>query len=82
MKTNLNQIKNLQSKMDLKLSAARTVMTAIEALFANCVIKIAGDDPGNADIHTLVLIALDHAREAESMSGEIETSIRKALAAA
>ncbi|QLQ03230.1 MAG: hypothetical protein HZY77_10980 [Thiobacillus sp.] len=82
MKNNLNQIQNLQTQMDLKLSAARTIMTAIDALFANSVIKIAGDDLGNEDIHTLVLIALDHAREAESMSAELEVAIRLARQAA
>lgn len=64
----------IRNEMDLKITDARAVLTAIEALYANSAVGQGG--VGNDDIHYLVLIALEKAREAETLSSDLEFAIR------
>lgn len=84
MNSNTNRTaQEIRDEMDLKLTDARAMLTAIEALFSNSAVEQAGRyGVCNSDIHNLVLIALDKAREAESLSSDLEFAIRQAQRAA
>jgi hypothetical protein len=73
----------IRNEMDLKITDTRAMLTAIEALFAHSAVEQAGGGGvRNHDIHYLVLIALDKAREAESLSDDLESALLKARNAA
>lgn len=85
MNSNTNQIaheirtaQDIRDEMDLKITDARAMLAAIEALFAHSAVEQAGRyGVSNCDIHNLVLIALDKAREAESLISDLEFAIRQ-----
>lgn len=83
MNSNTNRTAHeIRSEMDLKITDARAMLAAIEALFAHSAVDQDGYGVSYCDIHNLVLIALDKAREAESLSADLEFAIRGAQRAA
>jgi hypothetical protein len=66
----------IRAEMDLKITDTRAMLAAIEALFTNSAVELAnGYGISYSDIHYLVLIALDKAREAETLSADLELAI-------
>ena len=90
MNSNTNQRTNeirfaedIRDEMDLEIMDARSLLTAIEALFANSAVGEGGGHcVNNNDIHCLVLIARDKARKAESLSNDLEVALMTARRAA
>lgn len=76
MKQN-NHPEQVRNEMDIKLTDARIVLEAIEALFANSAIHEAGIQGRTIDVHGLVMIALDKTREAENLSSDLEFTLRE-----
>lgn len=74
--TNEQTPSQIRDEMDLKLTDACVVLAAIEALFANNAIDEAGIQGRNINVHNLVIIALEKAREAEILSSDLEFAIR------
>lgn len=90
MNSNTNQRTNeirfaedIRNEMDLEIMDASSLLTAIEALFANSAVGEGGGHcVNNNDIHCLVLIARDKARKAESLSNALEVALMTARRAA
>jgi hypothetical protein len=77
MNSNTNRTaREIRNEMDLKITDTRAMLAAIEALFANsAVAQATGYGISYSDIHNLVLITLDKARAAETLSAELEFAI-------
>lgn len=73
MENELNQLEQVRNAMSMRLMDTRAILTGIEALFANSVITFAGEDghPGHA-IHTLVILALEKACEADALADDLD----------
>lgn len=63
----------IRNEADMKLYDARVVLSAIENLFASSAVGEGG--MANDEIHVLVLIALDKARQAETLIEELEPAL-------
>jgi hypothetical protein len=63
----------IRNEADMKLYDARTILSAIENLFACSAVGEGG--MANEEIHTLVLVALDKARQAETLIEELEPAL-------
>lgn len=69
----LNQLIQTRNEMSKKLMDTCAVLTAIETLFHESVIVFDRDAPDCAQhLQTLILIALEKAREADSLSDDLD----------
>lgn len=68
----------IRNEADMKLYDARVILSAIENLFACSPVRLFGCRRGgmaNEEIHILVLVALDKARQAETLIEELEPAL-------
>ena len=63
----------IRNEADMKLYDARVILSAIENLFACSAVGEGG--MANEEIHILVLVALDKARQAETLIEELEPAL-------
>lgn len=72
----------IRDAMDLEIMDARSILTAIEALFANSAVGEKGPCVNLDNLHCLAIIALDKTRKAESLSNDLEVALMAARRAA
>lgn len=75
MSNNQNNSEQVRTELSLKLMDVRNVLTAIEIMFSHSAISL--DCNGRVSgpfhsVHGLVCLALDKAREADSLSDDLE----------
>lgn len=73
--TSRTELVGTNVEIGLKIDDARVILSAIENLYAHSAVGEGGFS--NADMHTLVLIALDKACGAGKLSDELESRIRE-----
>lgn len=72
----------IHNQLSLKVHETKALLTAIEALLMDQDGRGTPPDEARGDIHALVMVALNAARDADALSDELEVSLRAARYAA
>lgn len=73
MRSKIKELQDARNAMSMRLMDTCAILAAIDAMLANSITSIQGED-GRRDntIHTLACLALEKAREADSLSDDLE----------